>query len=124
MLASLTFLNLLMKMLICKHVYRQKETIHGDQIIHLNYKRTVWSCCLCVPPAVIETPPKGGLADGTTDEEALGFGYTDLWMYYNDYDNLDKELAKQILQRIVASDFKRQRFNPSFIFSTTVLPKG
>lgn len=79
---------------------------------------------LCVPPAVIETPPKGGLADGATDEEALGFGYTDLWMYYNDYDNLDKELAKQILQRMVASDFKRQRFNPSFIFSTTVLPKG
>lgn len=79
---------------------------------------------LCVPPAVIETPPKGGLADGATDEEALGFGYTDLWMYYNDYDNLDKELAEQILQRMIASDFKRQRFNPSFIFSTTVLPKG
>lgn len=71
MLASLTSLSLLTKMLICKHVYRQKETIHGDQIIHLNYKRTLWSCCLCGAPKLTESyvPRKDILYDSKSLKE-------------------------------------------------------
>lgn len=79
---------------------------------------------LSVPPDVIENPPKGGLADGSTDEEALGFSYEDVWMYHNDYENLSDSLSEQILQRMTSTEFKRQRFNPTFIFSTAVFPQG
>lgn len=44
MLASLTSLNLLTKILICKHVYRQKETIHGDQIIENEDASFIYDC--------------------------------------------------------------------------------
>ncbi len=31
----------------CQHRYSWYNTIHGDCIIALNYKRTVWKCILC-----------------------------------------------------------------------------
>lgn len=76
-----------------------------------------------VPDDVTRTPPKGGLADGSTDEESLGFTYKELWTYYNNPSTLHQSVKDTIKKRISDSEFKRFRFNPSFIFATTVIPK-
>jgi len=33
--------------LTCKHVYKKVRTIHGDEIIFLNYSRSEWVCKKC-----------------------------------------------------------------------------
>lgn len=73
-----------------------------------------------IPEEVLSTPPKGGLASGETDEEALGFTYEETSKYFNG-EELDSNVVEAITTRIEDSHFKRERFNPSFIWSTAVL---
>ena len=35
------------KRLFCKHDYRWSENIHGDMIIALGWKRSIWECSKC-----------------------------------------------------------------------------
>lgn len=37
----------LIRMIFCKHDYRFKRTIHGDEIIYLGYVRSEWVCNKC-----------------------------------------------------------------------------
>lgn len=70
-----------------------------------------------IPREIINTPPKGGLASGRTDEQELGFTY----QQFEDYElglKLPNEVYKRIQDRILSSEFKRFRFNTDFIFRT------
>lgn len=66
---------------------------------------------------ITETPPKGGLAEKQTDEEALGFTYNDLEMWFKQPENLDTFITTKISNRISDSRFKRLRFNDKYVFS-------
>lgn len=68
-----------------------------------------------IPESVINTAPKGGLATGETDEEALGFTYHEFEMYFRF--GINTMHSKEIQKRIDESVFKRNRFNMSFIQS-------
>jgi Zn-finger protein len=35
------------KKLFCKHEYTLLRTIHGDEIIHSGFKRSIWKCRNC-----------------------------------------------------------------------------
>lgn len=35
------------KRFMCDHKYKRVRTIHGDEIIHRNYKRSEWVCRHC-----------------------------------------------------------------------------
>lgn len=35
------------KRIRCKHSYKLLKTVHGDMIIHLGYKRSIWKCDKC-----------------------------------------------------------------------------
>lgn len=67
-----------------------------------------------IPESVVNTPPKGGLASGNTDEEALGFTYEQYEQYRSG--SLSPEITSLIKERIDSSEFKRFRFNRAFIF--------
>lgn len=77
-----------------------------------------------IPKSIINTPPKGGLASGKTDEEALGFSYEDFKDYRVDPDSMDIGKYHKIKARIEESEFKRYRFNKEFIFECSVIYKG
>ncbi len=68
-----------------------------------------------VPSSITDTAPKGGLASGESDEQALGFTYHEFEMYFRF--GINTMNAQQIQKRIIESDFKRNRFNQDFIFS-------
>ena len=71
-----------------------------------------------VPSSITDTAPKGGLATGESDEQALGFTYHEFEMYFR-YGV--KTLNNSLIQkRIKESDFKRNRFNKEFINSCLV----
>lgn len=71
-----------------------------------------------VPETITKTPPKGGLANSETDEEALGFTYADFEDFIG-YRTRDSEISKKIDKRIQESNFKRRRFNEHWIFQLT-----
>ena len=73
-----------------------------------------------VPQAIINNSPKGGLASGETDEEALGFLYQDFETYCENPDVLVPEITYKIEKRISESEFKRFRFNKDFIFQVSL----
>lgn len=66
-----------------------------------------------IPYAIIKTPAKGGLASGESDEDALGFTYAA-------FENINNTKNEVISNRIIESEFKRNRFNKDFIFATHV----
>lgn len=33
--------------LFCKHDYEFDSSIHGDMVIHMGYKRSIWKCVKC-----------------------------------------------------------------------------
>lgn len=37
----------IIKQLLCKHEYDFLTNIHGDGIIHLGWKRSIWQCSKC-----------------------------------------------------------------------------
>lgn len=37
----------IVKSIFCKHDYQFKRTIHGDEIIYLDYARSEWKCSKC-----------------------------------------------------------------------------
>ncbi|AND75459.1 NAD synthetase [Acinetobacter phage vB_AbaM_ME3] len=70
-----------------------------------------------IPEEILNTPPKGGLASGRTDEQELGFTY----QQFEDYElgiTVPHSVANRIQDRINSSEFKRFRFNTDFIFRT------
>lgn len=68
-----------------------------------------------IPESISNTPPKGGLSDASTDEEALGFTYAEFEAYLRDPDTVSDKIQSDIKERIETSDFKRYRFNLDFI---------
>ena len=70
---------------------------------------------LNVPSEVLEVRPKGGLASGLTDEEALGFSYADLEYFLKGSESLPEDISSSITNHIKQSHFKRYRFNLDFI---------
>lgn len=70
---------------------------------------------LNIPNIVLDTPPKGGLADASTDEEALGFTYAEFEAYLRSPDAVSDVIQNDIKERIETSHFKRYRFNLDFI---------
>lgn len=79
---------------------------------------------LNVPKEVTNTPPKGGLANSQTDEQALGFTYAeyeDLKAYKTS--TISYETKNLIEKRIKASEYKRKRFNENYVFAIKNLIK-
>lgn len=70
---------------------------------------------LNIPNIVLDTPPKGGLADASTDEEALGFTYAEFEAYLRNPEAVSDVIQNDIKERIETSHFKRYRFNLDFI---------
>lgn len=85
-------------------------------IIHL-LKGDVYKLAtyLNIPDIVLNTPPKGGLADASTDEEALGFTYAEFEAYLRSPSSVSDVIQNDIKERILTSHFKRHRFNLDFI---------
>lgn len=73
---------------------------------------------LNIPDIISNTPPKGGLADASTDEEALGFTYAEFEAYLRSPDVVSDVIQNDIKERIETSHFKRYRFNLDFIKGT------
>lgn len=90
------------------------DVLGVNPIIDL-YKSEVYQLATLVgvPSFITEVPPKGGLADGKTDEESLGFTY-------QQYENLMlgpiplDDVCRRIIDRIKSSQFKRDRFSEAF----------
>ncbi|GAA0382590.1 hypothetical protein GCM10008933_12200 [Paenibacillus motobuensis] len=38
---------MIFKKLFCKHKYSFVRNIHGDEIIHRGFKRSIWKCTEC-----------------------------------------------------------------------------
>lgn len=91
------------------------DVLGVNPIIDL-YKSEVYQLATLVdvPSFITEVPPKGGLADSKTDEESLGFTY----QQYEDYvlKGIVEEPIKDLIRdRILTSEFKRNRFNEQFV---------
>ena len=90
------------------------DVLGVNPIIDL-YKSEVYQLATLVdvPSFITEVPPKGGLADGKTDEESLGFTY-------QQHENLmfgpipSDDVCRRIMDRIKSSQFKRDRFSEAF----------
>lgn len=78
------------------------------------YKSDVYALgkLLDVPSFITDVPPKGGLADGKTDEESLGFTYTQFEIHQAGL-SVPAHIAALIEERKASSQFKRDRFNLS-----------
>lgn len=91
------------------------DVLGVNPIIDL-YKSEVYQLATLVdvPSFITDVPPKGGLADSKTDEESLGFTYKQ----YEDYvlKGIVEEPVKDLIRdRILTSEFKRNRFNEQFV---------
>lgn len=91
------------------------DVLGVNPIIDL-YKSEVYQLATLVdvPSFITDVPPKGGLADSKTDEESLGFTY----QQYEDYvlKGIVEEPVKDLIRdRILTSEFKRNRFNEQFV---------
>lgn len=73
-----------------------------------------------IPSIITDTPPKGGLANGNTDEEELEFTYDDLENWYMNTGSISKELGRKIEKRYIDSNFKRYKFNKDWIDSVSI----
>ncbi len=91
------------------------DVLGVNPIIDL-YKSEVYQLAdmLGVPSFITDVPPKGGLADGSTDEESLGFTYQDLEDFMSAPNPLHPS-TPLIVDRMRSSQFKRDRFNPLFV---------
>ena len=91
------------------------DVLGVNPIIDL-YKSEVYQLAdmLGVPSFITDVPPKGGLADGSTDEESLGFTYQDLEDFMSSPNPLHPS-TPLIVERMRSSQFKRDRFNPAFV---------
>lgn len=90
------------------------DVLGVNPIIDL-YKSEVYQLAelVGVPSFITDVPPKGGLADGSTDEESLGFTYQDLEDFMLCPNPLHPS-TPLIVDRMRSSQFKRNRFNDSF----------
>lgn len=101
-------------------------------IVHLHKSSVVrLGQVLNVPNEIIEAQPSGGLANGNTDEQSFGFTYDELEKFLAVKDNLFPEpcdylrmlnaLGMPLVESIQAmntqSNYKRDRFNPEYIFA-------
>ena len=91
------------------------DVLGVNPIIDL-YKSEVYQLAdmLGVPSFITDIPPKGGLADGSTDEESLGFTYQDLENFMSSPNPLHPS-TPLIVERMRSSQFKRDRFNSLFV---------
>ena len=91
------------------------DVLGVNPIIDL-YKSEVYqlAALVGVPSFITEVPPKGGLADGKTDEESLGFTYQDFENFLKGPNPMHPSTSL-IVERLKNSQFKRDRFNPSFV---------
>lgn len=71
---------------------------------------------LNIPQNIIESPPSGGLASGLTDEEALGFSYSDIEKHFNITFNNGLYVHLLVAKAHKLSQYKRDRFNSKYIF--------
>lgn len=69
-----------------------------------------------IPRRIIDAAPSGGLANGRTDEQELGFTYNDFEKYSDEELPEDHVSFQKIKDRIESTEFKRFRFNQRFIF--------
>jgi NAD+ synthase len=102
-------------------------TLWGDMACAVNplgnlYKTQVRQLAgaLGVPDSIVDKPPSADLWDGQTDEEELGFAYTDvdkLLYYMIDKDceqqrleelGFSRDFVERVRQRIQATEFKRR----------------
>lgn len=71
-----------------------------------------------IPVQILTTSPKGGLANGNTDEQELGFTYQQLefhFEYNGDY------YTQNVQDAFNKSRFKRSKFNPNWIEALSVI---
>ena len=70
-----------------------------------------------IDSSITSVPPKGGLVDNKTDEEALGFTYQEFETVYFHKGKTSEKIEDAVLERISESVFKRNRFDFYYVFS-------
>jgi NAD+ synthetase len=107
---------------VCGYFSKYLDVLDIRPIVDL-YKSQVYliAIYLGVPFEIINTPPKGGLANAKTDEQELGFTYLELEDYLNHTEYTDGKNTEAIRIRMENSQFKRDTFNPNFIHSLCIV---
>lgn len=107
---------------LCGYFSKYLDVLDIRPIIDL-YKSEVYILAkhFNIPSVIIDTPPKGGLASGKTDEEQLGFTYQNLEDFYEYSACFSTFDASLIAQTIAASQFKRSTYRLNFIYALNIL---